>query len=112
MAQFMLLIRGGNPDGEISPEEVQGIIQKYVKWAERLSTAGKLLASDKLHDSGRMVTANGGQIVDGPFTETKEAVGGYFTVEAASYDEAVSIARECPVFEHGGKVEVRQVEVH
>jgi hypothetical protein len=110
MAQYMLLIRGGDPDGEISPEQMQGIIQQYVSWAESLRSAGKLVASDKLQDGGRVVTVRDGQIVDGPFTETKEAVGGYFTVKADSYEEAVTMARECPVFEHGGKVEVRQLE--
>ena len=112
MPQFMLLIRGGDPDSAISPEEMQAIIQKYVNWAGSLRDQKRLVGSEKLADGGRLLSVKDGQITDGPFTETKEAVGGYFTVEAASYEEAVTIARDCPVFERGGQVEVRQLDFH
>jgi hypothetical protein len=111
MPKFMLLIRGGDPDGQISPEQMQAQIQKYVEWSRRLSEAGKLTAADKLCDDGRIVSVKNGRIVDGPFTETKEAVGGYFTVEAADYAEACAIARECPVLERQGTVEVRKLDL-
>lgn len=110
MPKFMLLIRGGDPDGAISPEEMQAIIQKYIRWAGRLREAGKLSESEKLSDGGRILSVKNGKIVDGPFTETKEAVGGYFTVEAADYAEACKIARECPVLERDGQVEVRMLD--
>lgn len=48
-------------------------------------------------------------ITDGPFTETKDVVGGYSLIEAGDFDEAVRIASGCPVVEHGGSVEVRPV---
>ena len=110
MPKFMLLIRGGDPDSEFSPEEMQAIIQKYIKWAQRLRESGKLAESEKLSDGGRLLSVKNGKVVDGPFTETKEAVGGYFTVEAADYEEACKIARDCPVLERDGKVEVRKLD--
>ena len=110
MASFMFLIKGGNPDAEISAEGVQQIIQKYVDWSNKLQEQGKLQAADKLAVGGRVLSGKGGQITDGPFTETKETIGGYFQVEAESYEEAVAMARECPVFEKDGSVEVRQIE--
>jgi hypothetical protein len=110
MPKFMLLIRGGDPDGQISPEEMQAIIQKYVRWSQNLQTSGKLEASEKLCDDGRIVSVKNGKVVDGPFTETKEAVGGYFLVTAADYSEACKIARECPVLEREGVVEVRKLD--
>jgi len=112
MASYMFLIRGGDPDPGVSAEEVQQIIQKYVNWSNKLQEQGKLQGADKLAVGGRILRGEGGQVVDGPFTETKETIGGYFQVEARSYDEAVAMARECPVFELDGMVEVRQIEVH
>jgi hypothetical protein len=110
MPKFMLFIRGGHPDSEFSPEELQAVIQKYISWAQRLRESGKLAASEKLADGGRIVSTRNGKVVDGPFTETKEAVGGYFTVEAKDYEEACRIARECPVLERDGQVEVRMLD--
>jgi hypothetical protein len=48
-------------------------------------------------------------VADGPFAESKEAVGGYFYLKVADMEEAVEIARQCPGLEHGAIVEVRQV---
>ena len=57
-----------------------------------------------------MVTGKNGRTVsDGPFAESKEAVGGYFLLQVASMDEAVTIAQECPGLAYGSKVEVRPV---
>jgi hypothetical protein len=81
MAQFMLLMRGGAMEYlAYSPEEIQQAIQKYEDWARRLIEQGQLRGGDKLRDDGgRLVRSQSGQIVvDGPFAETKETVGGYF----------------------------------
>ncbi len=51
-------------------------------------------------------------MVDGPFAETKETIGGYYLVEAPSYAEAVEIACTCPILGAGGSVEVRELEPH
>ena len=110
MPKFMLLIRGGDPDETMSPEEMQAVIQQYVRWSQNLQSAGKLEASEKLCDDGRVVSVKNGKIVDGPFTETKEAVGGYFMVNVADYAEACQIARECPVLKRDGVVEVRKLD--
>ena len=58
------------------------------------------------------VTANGAgmSVTDGPFNETKEVIGGYFTIRADSWDEAVRIAESCPHLENNGMVEIRQIE--
>jgi hypothetical protein len=48
-------------------------------------------------------------VADGPFAESKEAIGGYFLLKVDSMDEAVSIAQQCPGLPHGAKVEVRPV---
>ena len=48
-------------------------------------------------------------VTDGPYTEGKEVVGGFFIVNAKDIDEAVELAKDCPDLEHGSKVQVRQV---
>jgi hypothetical protein len=50
------------------------------------------------------------RVTDGPFSEAKEVLGGYFLITAASYDEAVRRAGDCPHLEYGGTIEVRQVD--
>ena len=47
--------------------------------------------------------------MDGPYTETKEILGGYFAVEAGSYDEAIELTRDCPHFDFGS-IEIREIE--
>lgn len=108
MPEFMLLIRGGDDDNR-SPEETQQVIEKFVAWANKLREAGKFKGGKKLESHGRVVAMKQGAITDGPFTETKDAVGGYFLVEATNYEEAVEMAGGCPSLAWDGTVEVRQV---
>lgn len=114
MAEFMLFIRGGNDDGaQLTPEEIQQSIARYRRWAQSLQERGKLVAAEKLHDDdGRVLSLqNGAVVVDGPFPETKETIGGYFRFIAEDYAEAIAIARECPALQSPeGSLELRQIE--
>ena len=49
-------------------------------------------------------------VMNGPYAEAKEVIGGYFMIEAANYDQAVQLARDCPNLELGGTIEVREIE--
>lgn len=108
MPEFMLLIKGGDYDG-MSPEQSQKVVEKFIAWAGKLRQQGRYKAGDELQPNGRIVSASNGAITDGPFTETKDAVGGYFLIEAKDYDEAVAICREAPHFEYNGTIEIRQI---
>jgi hypothetical protein len=116
MPQFMLISQDSMeiPEGfEITPEIIQGIIQKYNDWAEGLRKSGHLVSLNKLRDEpGKNITGVGpNQVVtDGPYAETKEIIGGYWIVTAADYDEAIKLASTCPSLEFGSRVEVREVE--
>ncbi|MGE0884766.1 MAG: YciI family protein [Blastocatellales bacterium] len=116
MPQFMLLSIASMelPEGfEITPEMIQGIIQKYNDWNASLQKSGNLVSLNKLRDEpGKNITGSGpGQVVtDGPYAETKEIIGGYWIITAANYDEAVKLAGGCPTLEFGGRVEVREIE--
>jgi hypothetical protein len=50
------------------------------------------------------------RVVDGPYSEAKEVLGGYFLVEAADYDAAVELSRDCPHLRYGRRIELRQVD--
>ena len=81
-------------------------------WFERLTASGTLHGGHPLHREARLVSGKNGRTVsDGPFAESKEAVGGYFLIEAADLEAAVEIARQCPALEHGLQVEVRPIAV-
>lgn len=110
MSEFLYLFRGGESGRNASPEAMQQVMQKWVKWVERLNTEGKLAnGGHPLQGAGKVVAGPAQTITDGPFAEGKEIVGGYILVKAASLDEAATTAKGCPIFEFGGTVEVREV---
>ena len=110
----MLLIRGGDDETSgLSAEQAQQRIQKYIEWSQKLRARGQNLGANELAAGGSVLRSRGGEItVDGPFAETKEAIGGYYHIAAENEREAVAIARECPVLQFGGAVEVRAIVDH
>lgn len=113
MAQFMLLLYGNPANWQnISPDEMQKAIGKYMAWGQKLRERKQCLANHKLTDGGGRVLRGQGKprVTDGPFTEGKEVLGGYYLVEAPNYDAAVECASGCPHLEYGGTVEVREVD--
>jgi hypothetical protein len=114
MPRYMLLLHepANPPIQDLGPSELQAIFQRYKDWADRTARAGNLVGGQKLEDrTGRVLVKDGAKKVvvkDGPYAETKEVIGGYFTIEAKDFDEAVAIARDCPHLDwFGGKVEIR-----
>jgi len=84
-----------------------------MRYNESLQKAGVLLALDGLHppSTGARVSFPGGKakVVDGPFAEAKEVVGGYWMIQVKSREEAIEWARRCPGSENE-MIEVRQVQ--
>jgi hypothetical protein len=113
MPSYMLLIYD-NPVNWInmSPEDMQKAIEKFMAWGNKLRSSGVFLASHKLADDAGKVMRGKGQVrvTDGPYSETKEVLGGYYLIKAANYHDAVECARSCPGLEYGGTIEVRQVD--
>lgn len=107
---FMYLLRGGIPEASLSPEEMQAMIQQYRAYVQRLRDSGHFVAGEPLEETGKVLSGERGRhVTDGPFTETKEAIGGYFLVRATDIEEAVKLSRDCPIFAHGGELEVRPI---
>jgi hypothetical protein len=103
MAKFMLLLE--SPPGQwrdLSAEEIQRKVERYQAWADRVRTSGRYLSSEKLaEEGGKVLERRQGRltVVDGPYAEAKEVVGGYFLFRAASFDEAIDLVRDCPFLE-------------
>jgi hypothetical protein len=113
MAKFMLIVGGADLDKRSgNPEFLPRMFERYMAWIRELRDSGRLVMSEKLSDqTGRRLTVRGGEVTDGPFIESKDAVGGIFIIEAASLDEATQVARSCPGLTlQNGYVEVRVVE--
>jgi hypothetical protein len=114
MAQYTLLLRDdGRAYASLSPSEMQATLARYGAWSDGLRKSGTLGPSNKLTDrAGRVMRRANGKVMvtDGPFAEGKEVLGGFFTIEADSYDKAIEIASSCPHVDFGS-IEVREVEV-
>lgn len=106
----MLLFRGPHWDRGLSTDELQQTMDKMMSWFEGLNQRGKVKAAQPLGAQGRIISGTNGQlVVDGPFAESKEAVGGYLMLQADNLNEAVEIARSMPTLKYGISVEVRPI---
>jgi hypothetical protein len=111
--QYLLLLHV-NESGwdQLTPEQQQQGRAAYAAYTEALKKAGAYLGSNRLRPSANATTvriANGKtQVLDGPYADSKEQVGGYFLVDVADLDAALSWAARCPTASHG-VVEVRPV---
>lgn len=111
MKEFVLIFRNSVPEGDKpSPEQMQQLFADWMNWM------GGIAAQDKLADKGHRLSMSEGKTVkagdvvtDGPYTEVKEFINGFIIVRTATIEEAVAIARECPILHIGGHVEVRKV---
>lgn len=111
MINYLYLFRGGGAERlQESPENMQVHMQKWGTWMSSLGEKGILVGGEPLKAEGRVVENAGDVITDGPFSEGKELVGGYLIVKATSLDEATEISKGCPIFEHHGTVEIREIQ--
>jgi hypothetical protein len=106
--RYMLIFRGTDWYQGLSPEQMQQVADQWMSWFNGLRESGTATAGDPLEPVGKVVSGSHGRTVtDGPFSEAKESIGGYFLLEVESMEEAVAIARECPGLPYGIRVEVR-----
>jgi len=109
MKEYLLLFRCEKPDSGINPSlHMQEVMKHWRAWISDIATAGNYSGTNRLLPEGKIIRP-GKLITDGPFMESKEMLGGYVLVKAASLDEATEIAKGCPVLTYGGNVEIRPV---
>jgi hypothetical protein len=115
MPEFVFLIRGGDENPlDFSLQELQVHVNKYFAWIEELTQAGHFKSGQPLAAQGKVVSRpakDNVSIKDGPFAESKEAIQGFFLIQANDLAQAVELAQGCPVLDLGGSVEVRPIAV-
>jgi hypothetical protein len=110
--KYILLIYGNENAGFMTPSDVTRMRAAYGAYTSALRESGTLVAGDALQPTSTATTIRGAgaaaKVLDGPFAETKEQLGGFYMIEAPDLDAAINWARRCPATE-GGSVEVRPV---
>ncbi|MGK2860505.1 MAG: YciI family protein [Chitinophagaceae bacterium] len=113
MKDYLLLFRGGDAgriDEQKNPEKWKAHMAKWKTWMENLGKEGKFISGLPLGKEGSVINGSKKNVTDGPFTEGKEIVGGYLMIKAADHSEAVELAKGCPLLDHEGTVEVRELQ--
>ena len=108
MTEFVYLYRGH--EVAASPEEMQKKTAKWMTWLKDLSDQGHVKSfGEPLQPGGMVVKGNRKQVIDGPYAEAKDVVGGFSIIVAKDIAEAVEFSLGCPIFADGGSVEVRPI---
>ena len=111
MKEFMLFIRSEeSPKSHFSPEQLQKHIEKVGSYIKELTIEGKMKSAQPLEMEGKILSYVNGEVIDGPFNETKEVISGYYHLLAKDLDEAVEIAKKDPRFAEGiWRMEIRPI---
>ncbi|KQX15553.1 YciI family protein [Flavobacterium sp. Root420] len=109
MNEFVLIFRRdfSTKETQPSPQELQDSLKLWQDWLGGIAAQDKLAKPLQRWDgAGKIVTTNK-SVINGPYAEIKESIGGLIMIKAADYDEAVAIANGCPILDLGGNVEIR-----
>ena len=109
---FLLLFRNSGPETHqhLSPQQRQELMVRWNAWYDGLAAQGKAIEGQPLELEMRLVSGSGGsRVVDGPFPESKEAIGGYVKLLVSGQQEATEIAQRHPGLAYGLIIEVRQL---
>ena len=109
--RFMVIVKA-NSESEAGVMPSEKILAEMGKFNEELVKAGVMLAGEGLHPSskGKRIKFSGGKqtVIDGPFTETKELIAGFWLWQVRSLEEAIEWLKRSP-FDGGTEIEIRQV---
>jgi len=111
MDEFILLFRLDiiTKEAQPSPEQLQVYMKQYQDWVGGIAAQNKFSGGKGLSTEGKVIKSNN-VITDGPYAEIKESIAGYIIIKAMDFDEAVSLAKDCPILKgEGNSVEVRKV---
>ena len=110
MSYMLLIVEPTGQRRARTEEQGRGVYRRMVDWSETLKAKGVLLGVNSLREAAVRLEVREGKpsVVDGPFTEAKEFVGGFFLLDCGTREEALSLAGECPAAEWA-TIEVREV---
>lgn len=111
MNRYAFVFRGGAvAHKELAPGELGAHLQKWMVWVGELAKNGVADPNGpRLEVSGKTVRGRSKAVTDGPFAEAKDLVTGVLVVNAATLEAATEIAKDCPIYEYDGSVEVRPI---
>ena len=110
MKEFLYLFIGGETsEPAVSPEEQRRRRERWFAWVGRMHEAGVYRGGSPLEPGGRTIEGSDRLVREGPVTGAHDAVSGYVLVRVRDIDEAVAHARGCPIYDDGGRVEIRPV---
>ena len=109
MEKFMLIFHNGTATEKPSPEQMQANMGKWMAWIDKLAKTGKYVSGEPLLPGGKLIKGSAKGVTDGPYTEGKEIVGGFFIVNAADMNEAIELCADYPDYATGGSIQLRQV---
>jgi len=109
MNEFLIIIHRDmtSRDASPSPEQMQAAIKPFQDWIGGIAAQNKLAQPPKRWDGGGRVVKHNNTVTNGPYAEIKESIGGVIMIKAEDYDDAVEIAKGCPILQWGAVVEVR-----
>lgn len=111
MDEFVLFFRMDiiTKDAQPSPEQLQVYMKQYHDWVGGIAAQNKFVGGKGLSTEGKVLKAHK-VITDGPFAEIKESIAGYIIIRAKDFNDAVSLAKDCPMLNgEGNSVEVRKI---
>jgi hypothetical protein len=108
MKNFLLVFKGGIDPGK-NPAAYESNMSLWNQWIGSLAAEGKVVGAERLASDGILIKGKSKQVVDGPYTESKDMIGGYLLINAPDQKTACDIAMGCPIYENDGAVEVREV---
>ena len=110
MTEFVYVYRGY--ELPTSPEEMQKKTAKWMAWLKDLSDKGHVKSfGEPLQPGGMVVKGRKKQVIDGPYAEAKDVIGGFSIIVAKDIEQAVELSLGCPVFDDSGSVEVRPIRL-
>ena len=107
-AEYLIIARG-QWDSALSRDQIQKTIDQFYVWLDGLVNEGKMKRGQRLTDQGKTIIRPN-VVIDGPFGESKEVIGGYWFIIANDLDEAVEIAKENPCLTAGLFFEIRPID--
>nr|WP_295922023.1 YciI family protein [uncultured Dyadobacter sp.] len=110
MDEFLLIFRRDykTKDVQPSPGQLQEHLQKWQLWYGKLAEEDRLVRPQTRWDAEGRVVDHHKTVLNGPYAEIKESIGGVTIIRAASYEEATEIASASPILDLGGTVEIRK----
>ena len=107
--EYLLLFRGGANPENMTPEQMQTTMHNWKTWMQGLRKSKQMGVGHPLQDGGKALSGPKGKSVT-TLSETPESIGGFMLIKAKGLAEATKIAKGCPIFNNGGRVELRAIQ--